>query len=309
MCHARPHCLAGLSTLGKGQPILCPERPIVAHRPGKGNGMPQTAGTVFKALGLLDAFLGGTTEFSLRELTAHSGLNKTTTLRLCATLEAAGFLEREAGSGYRLGPKIWQLAQTYRRGFRLEEQVRRQLQRLRDATEESVSFYVVDGDERLCRFRENSRLTVRHHLEEGAHFPLGSGVVGRVLLAFRGDGGDGDLPAIRKAGFLIGRGREAHTTSAAVPVRDAAGRLHGALVVSGPSMRFAGDAPKAALRLLLDAAAAIAPALPAPGGEEAPREVSASKVRAREPQPARGGRTGPGKPRAPREGTRPRTGG
>lgn len=272
--------------------------------------MPQTAGTVFKALGLLDAFLGGATEFSLRELTAHSGLNKTTTLRLCATLEAAGFLEREAGSGYRLGPKIWQLAQIYRRGFRLEDQVRRQLQRLREATGESVSFYVIDGEERLCRFRENSRLTVRHHLEEGTRFPLDSGVVGRVLLAFgRSDGGDEDLAAIRKAGFLIARGREPHTTSAAVPVRDGAGRLHGALVVSGPSMRFAGEAPKAAVRLLLDAAAAIATVLPNPGpsnfgAAEPAREVSGSKV----PPPARGGRTAPGKPRAPRADTRTRTG-
>ena len=239
--------------------------------------MPQTAGTVFKALGLLDTFLGGATEFSLRELTAQSGLSKTTTLRLCATLEAAGFLEREARSGYRLGPKIWQLAQIYRRGFRLEEQVRPQLQRLRDATGESVSFYVVDGDERLCRFRENSRLTVRHHVEEGTRFPLDSGVVGRVLRAFSG-GGETDLAAIRKAGFLIARGREPHTTSAAVPVRDGAGRLYGALVVSGPSMRFAGEAPKVAVRLLLDAAAAIATVLPNLGGEEIPHTRSAPRA-------------------------------
>lgn len=278
--------------------------------------MPQTAGTVFKALGLLDAFLSGGTEFSLREFTAHSGLNKTTTLRLCATLEAAGFLEREAGSGYRLGPKIWQLAQIYRRGFRLEELVRRQLQRLRDATGESVSFYVIDGDERLCRFRENSRLTVRHHVEEGTRFPLHSGVVGRVLLAFSDTGQDEELAAIRKAGFLIARGREAHTTSVAVPVRDGAGNLHGALVVSGPSMRFTGEAPKAALLLLLDAAAAIAAVLPNtgglnlvcpnPDGEQAVtrRTLSAAKAAT----PARGEQTVPRKPRVPQAGRQTRTG-
>lgn len=268
--------------------------------------MPQTAGTVFKALGLLDAFLGGATEFSLREFTAYSGLNKTTTLRLCATLEAAGFLEREGGSGYRLGPKIWQLGQIYRRGFRLEELVRRQLQQLRDATGESVSFYVIDGAERLCRFRENSRLTVRHHIDEGTRFPLGSGVVGRVLLAFSSAGDDKDLAAIRASGFLIARGREPHTTSVAVPVRDAGGNLHGALVVSGPSIRFAGEAPKAALKLLQEAAAGIANVLPDPSAE-APagrRAVSASRAA----PPASGGRTGPRKPSARRSGTRPRTG-
>lgn len=269
--------------------------------------MAQTAGTVFKALGLLDMFLGGATEINLRDLTAQSGLNKTTALRLCATLEAAGFLEREAGSGYRLGPKIWQLSQIYRRGFRLEDVVRRQLQRLRDATQESVSFYVVDGAERLCRFRENSLLAVRHHIDEGARFPLGSGVVGRVLLAFGGADGAQDLEAIRDAGFLIARGREPHTTSAAVPVRDASGVLHGALVVSGPSARFGAEATKVALRLLRVAAAEIAATLPDPAVARpaALRAVSARPAAT----PARGGRTAPRKPPARSAGTQSRADG
>lgn len=223
--------------------------------------MPQTAGTVLKALALLDEFLDGTAQISLREMTARSGMNKTTVLRLCASLEAAGFLEHTSGAAYRLGPKIWQLGQTYRRGFRLEDMVRRQLLRLRDETGESSSFCVAEGREQVCRFRENSRLVVRHHVEEGTRMPLGSGASGRVLLAYTRARG-ADLEAIRKNRYLVAQGHEPHTTSVAVPVIDGCGILHGALMVSGPSIRFAGDAPRMALKLLQSAAAEIAQSLP-----------------------------------------------
>jgi DNA-binding IclR family transcriptional regulator len=224
--------------------------------------MSRTALTVIKALSLLDEFLDGATEISLRDMTAKTGLNKTTTLRLCASLEEAGFLERAPGNAYRLGPKISQLAQIYRRSFRLEDVVRPQLEHIRKETGESVSFYVVEGKERVCRFRENSYSIIRHHMEEGVRLPLRSGVVGRVLLAFSGKKGP-DLDAIRRDGYLIAQGREPHTMSVAVPVLDGRGILHGALVVSGPSIRFDGEAPKRACDLLQDAALKIRDMLPA----------------------------------------------
>src|SRR5919201_356528 len=55
----------------------------------------QHSGTVTKALRLLDEFLDGSAELSLRELAARSGMHKTTILRLFASLEEVGFLERE----------------------------------------------------------------------------------------------------------------------------------------------------------------------------------------------------------------------
>ena len=223
--------------------------------------MPQTSGTVIKALSLLDEFLNGTEEISLREMTTRTRIHKTTAMRLCASLVEVGLLERRNGTGYRLGPKAWQLGQAYRRSFRLESIIRPILQRVRDQTGESVSFYVADAAERVCRFRENSRLVIRHHLEEGARMPLGSGVVGRVLLAFSGQKGS-DLGGIRRKGYLIAQGRQPDTTSVSVPVIDEHGRMHGALVVSGPSIRFNGDKPKKALALIKAAAAEIRGILP-----------------------------------------------
>ncbi len=91
--------------------------------------------------------------------------------------------------------------------------------------------------------------------------PINSGVVGRVLLAFSGRKG-GDLDRIRRTGYLIAQGRESDTTSVSVPVIDEQKRLHGALVVSGPSLRFNGEKPKKALALIEAAAKELQSVLP-----------------------------------------------
>jgi DNA-binding IclR family transcriptional regulator len=225
------------------------------------DGISHSSGTVTKALNLLDAFLGGADKLTLTELAAHSGLHKTTALRLCTSLEEAGMLQRKPGRPFRLGPKIWQLAQVYRRGFQLGELIRPILQKIRDATGESVSFYVVEGDVRTCLFRENSKSAARHHVDEGARFPLSSGVAGPVLLAFMGKAG-AKLDDIRTAGHLIGPGRELHTTSIAVPVFDRGGALRGALVVSGLTVRFTAASHPAAMELLKSSAEIICELLP-----------------------------------------------
>jgi DNA-binding IclR family transcriptional regulator len=221
----------------------------------------KASSTVTKALLVLDQFLDGSPEFTAAQLASRTGIHKTTVLRLCASLENVGLLQRESSRAYRIGPKVWQLAQMYRRNFRLEDVVRPRLAALRDATGESVSFYVAEGDERICLFRENSTFVVRHHLDEGVRLPLDRGVVGRVLMAYLGARG-ASFDKIRKSGHLIAQGREPDTTSVSVPVLDFQGRLRGALVVSGPSFRFGPRAAERALKLLREAAIEISRSLP-----------------------------------------------
>lgn len=221
----------------------------------------RNSGTVKKALSVLDEFLDGSDSLSLSELAGRTRMHKSTLLRLCVSLEEAGLLKRaSAGGAFRLGPKVGQLAQVYKRVFRLEDAIRPLLRRVRDATGESVSFYVAEGDERVCLFRENSGFNVRHHLDEGARMPLDSGVVGRVLAAFGGAAG-AEFEAIRKSGFLSATGREPYTKSVAAPVFQRSGRLLGALVVSGPSERFRDTGQ--ALELIQEASAEISRLAPA----------------------------------------------
>jgi DNA-binding IclR family transcriptional regulator len=219
------------------------------------------SGTVTKALQILDTFLDSPQGQTLSQLRTKIDINKTTVLRLCATLEEAGLLERDANMAYHLGHKVWQLAQVYRKQFRLEEIVRPQLRSLRDRTGESASFYVRDGDYRVCLYRENSNHPVRHHVDEGARLPLKEGVVGRVLLAFSGELAP-EYDQIRSAGYLIAEGRELWTASVAAPVRRPDGSLVGAVVVSGPASRFGKEHQEAALGYVLEKCRQIESMLP-----------------------------------------------
>lgn len=218
--------------------------------------------TVAKALRIIDTFLENSAGHTLAALSARTGINKSTILRLCATLEEAGLLQRDRSMAYVLGHKVWQLALIYQRQFRLEELIRPFLCRLRDETKESASFYVRNGGVRVCLFRENSRHRICHHVEEGTQFPLRQGVVGRVLLAYCGESGR-EHEAIRREGYFMAQGREPLTSSVAVPVHTRDKKLVGAVVVSGPSSRFTEQAQRDALKKLIACAAAISERLPA----------------------------------------------
>lgn len=198
----------------------------------------QRVESVEKALSILEAFHLARQSLSLTEIAAETGLHKSTALRLAASLERYGYLKRDADLRFRLGPALWRLGSLYRRNFDFGEAIRPALRRLAEMTDETASFYVLDQDERLCLYRENSPNPVRHHLEEGARLTLRFGASGHVLSAF------GLNDAAARGRLLPGGGcqsigeRNPHVAAVAVPVFDARGQFHGALSVSGPRERF-----------------------------------------------------------------------
>jgi len=209
------------------------------------------AGTVTKAINILDLFLDQRDGLSVTKINNFSGINISTVVRLCATLENGGYLKRNSQGTYFIGYKIEKLAQIYRLQFSAEEIIRPSLTKLRDQTGESVSFNIIDGNDRLCLFRADSRKQIRHVIEEGTRSPLEKGVVGPILLAFSGEKGD-KYDEIRNQGYLDGQGREAFTSSVAVPVFTGDGSLAGVLAVSGLSTRFRKKKRQRALIWLLE---------------------------------------------------------
>ena len=217
---------------------------------------------VERALAILEAFGEGDGPLSLAEIAARTGLYKSTILRLIGSLERCGYLRRRADGRYWLGASLWRLGSRYRRGFDLAEQVRPELRRLVDSTGETASYYVREGDERVCLYRLNSPRAVRHHLEEGARLPLDRGAAGRVLLAFSSAAGE-PFERIRREQAYVSLGeRDPEIAAAAVPVLDAAGQLQGALAVSALITRFDEVARVRALAALRAGAARLAASLP-----------------------------------------------
>jgi DNA-binding IclR family transcriptional regulator len=216
---------------------------------------------VERALSVLEAFREGEEELTLAALARTTGLHKSTILRLAASLERFGYLRRGAGGCFRLGPSLWRLGSLYRRGFELGEQIRPELRRLVEATHETASFYVREGNERVCLYRLNSPQPVRHHLDEGVRLPLDRGAAGRILEAFGGAAGELHA-AIRHDGAYVSIGeRHPDIAAAAVPTFNSGGRLIGALAISALASRFDAPAQSRALEALRASAARLREAL------------------------------------------------
>lgn len=222
----------------------------------------QRVEAVERALSLLEAFGEPDPALSLAQLSERTGLYKSTILRLAASLERFGYLERLADGRFRLGPSLWRLGSLARRSYDLGEFVRPVLRDLVDATGETAAFYVRAGDQRLCLYRLNSPRAVRHHLDEGVLLPISMGASGRVLLAFSGAEGP-EHSATRAAGFYHSRGeRDPDVAAISVPVMDARGTLRGALSVSALLSRLGDEQQAGTLAALYKASAELGARLP-----------------------------------------------
>ena len=196
---------------------------------------------VDRALTILDCFGPESQDLSLAELARATGLYKSTILRLATSLEGFGYVVRGEDGRFRLGPSTWRLGATYRLGFDLSAVMRAELKRLSDATQETASYYIREGDRRICLFRAEPPRSIRHSIVEGAPMPLDLGASGKILLAFS-ETPNPDLAEIRENGYAVSQGeRDPEVAAVAVPVLSGSGRLLGALSVSGLVTRFTDD--------------------------------------------------------------------
>lgn len=195
----------------------------------------QRVEAVERALAILDAFDRQNPVLTLAALARRTGIYKSTLLRLAGSLQYCGFLVRDVDGRYRPGPAITRLAPlVMAKTANLETGIRLSLARLVTGTGETASFYIRDGDERVCLYRHNSAHAARHHLEEGARLPLAQGAAGRVLTAFTSAD-----PSEQASAYFVSVGeRDPAVAAVAVPLFTVDGFFMGALSVSGIRSRF-----------------------------------------------------------------------
>lgn len=197
---------------------------------------------VERALSILDALTDDKT--TLAELASRTGLYKSTVLRLIKSLEKFGYVLRGADGNYRLGSKVLLLGALYQRHFRTSEIVPPVLQRLAADLHEGASFYVREGEERVCLHRADTTRAIRDSVHVGDRLSLGVGAAGHVLRAFSGARGE-RFDTIRQQMYAASYGeRDPETAAVAVPVFGPENALVGSLSISGPRYRLeaAGEA-------------------------------------------------------------------
>ena len=105
---------------------------------------------VSRALQVLEAFQFGEHQLSLAEISRRTGLHNTTVLRLARTLAMADYMVQDEGGLWRLGAAAGWLGARYQAGFDINNVVEPTLRALSQATQESASFYVREGNEQLA---------------------------------------------------------------------------------------------------------------------------------------------------------------
>lgn len=229
---------------------------------------------VTRALLIMEAFRIGERHLTLAELSRRTGLHNTTVLRLARTLALAGYMVQREEGEWRLGPAAGWLGARYQAGFDINNVVEPTLRELSQATQESASFYVREGDERACIARVEGPQSVRHHVRIGMRLPLNLGAPGRVILAFSGEAG-AVYEDIRRKGFHVSMGeREAQVSSVAAPVFGLNWRLLGSMCISGPTLRLTEALLTTHAQTVMDAANRLSYALAGARSEDTPKVVS-----------------------------------
>jgi DNA-binding IclR family transcriptional regulator len=200
-------------------------------------------GVLDKAVAVLDA-LEAQGPLGLTELTAATALPRATVHRLARALEVHGFVERDGGGRFGLGSRVASRS--------LAELARPALERLRDATGESVQLYVARGPERVCVVSLESPHGLRTIVPVGAVLPMDVGSAAKVLSGRSGRRGWAESVEERERGVA----------SVSAPVLGPAGEVVAAVSVSGPLERTSRQPGRRYAAAVVAAADEVGHALP-----------------------------------------------
>ncbi len=224
--------------------------------------------TVDRALAVLACFSVEQPELSLTEIALRFGLHVSTAHRLLATMEARGYVERDARSGsYRLGLSILELAGVALNQSEVCRHGLSELDFLRDTLNLSANLAVLrDGDVLHLAYSVPTDVP-RYNTTIGRRAVAHCTALGKVLLAAlpreavhadierRGwrpytihgiqdaESLDRCLDDVLQRGYALDREeRDLDLWCVASPVRNYTNQVVAAISVSGPPARFAGGA-------------------------------------------------------------------
>jgi DNA-binding IclR family transcriptional regulator len=193
--------------------------------------------SVDKALAILRLFSSKNLELSLNEISEATGLYKSTSLRMLASLSNAMLVLKRSDGLYVLGPTIASLNAGYQHHQSLETVVTPILESLMKSTHESAAFHVRQGEKRLCLYRVDSKQALRDHVKVGDLLPIDKGAGGKVLRAFEGAAGKAFSQIRDDMGIAISGDRIKEISGISSPVFNAEG-LIGVITLTMPTYRF-----------------------------------------------------------------------
>ena len=140
-------------------------------------------GVVMKVLKILEALQGNPSGLQLKEIAERTRINKSTAYRFLAHLQGEGYLFRDDAGAYLIGPKLARMGTGMNREESLRKMSRSVLQKLWEATGETVNLAILDGLQILYLDVIESSHTFRFASQIGARRPLHCTALGKAMLA------------------------------------------------------------------------------------------------------------------------------
>ena len=140
-----------------------------------------------RAMEILGCFDEKHSALTLTQLAQLTKLPMSTCHRIVGTLEEGGFLSKGSDRKFRVGTKLWTIAQHAPLSERLRESALPTLARLYEETGENVTLAVLDSGQALYVDRLVGERSIPTISRAGGHLPLHTTGVGKVLLAYQSE--------------------------------------------------------------------------------------------------------------------------
>jgi len=143
-----------------------------------------TSKTVRNAIELLGLFTRAEPVLTVPELTRRLKIPRTNVVRLVATLEKHGLVERHpSGSGYQVGMRAFEIGTLYLAGNPMWTILVRALDRLVEQTQCTAYLAILDRDDVLILTYREGTLPVRFVWQVGDRLPCTTTALGKAILS------------------------------------------------------------------------------------------------------------------------------
>jgi DNA-binding IclR family transcriptional regulator len=153
------------------------------NKSGSPSGYRDRNSTADRALDVLQLFTDDRWVWSGADISAQIGVARSTGYRYLQSLAGSGFIEETKG-GFRLGPRILELARVARKGMGLSEVALPIMHELSREFNESVLLTRRSRDAVVCLELVESDHPIRLSYDRGYVLPLNAGASAEVLLAW-----------------------------------------------------------------------------------------------------------------------------
>ena len=146
--------------------------------------MSETSKTVANALSVLSCFSREEPVLTASELTRRLKLTRTSVIRLLATLERFGYVEKFPDAvGYRVGLRAFEVGTLFLAANPLSSVLARALDELVEKTQCTAYLAVLDGPDVIMLNHREGTLPIRFVWQVGDRLPLNTTAMGKAMLA------------------------------------------------------------------------------------------------------------------------------